>query len=270
MKLDIDHVTVCGSNLEQMRRGFAEVGLHTIYGGRHAHGITHMDLLAFPDGSYIELIAPIDSPAGASGMMSAWSKLMEGNSRPGAWAVRTDHIYAEVARLRAAGIEVREPEAGSRKRPDGIDLRWETAIVASGAAGSVLPFLIEDKTPRGLRVPAPAEVGPIEGVAAVVIAVRDLEESISLFRQAYAIKGPTVEDHAEFGAVLAHFSEIPVVLHDRIQHFGECPAAFLLRARDLARAISDFGLRNGASWFGRDIAWFDADLLSGARLGIIG
>jgi Glyoxalase-like domain len=279
MKLAIDHVTVCGSNLEQMRRDFADAGLPTSYGGRHTNLVTHMDLLTFPDGSYIELIAPIDLLSGATGMMSGWAGLMEGNAGSGAWAVRTDNIHAEVARLRAAGLEVRGPEAGSRKRPDGIDLCWETAIVGAGAAGCVLPFLIEDKTPRALRVPAPAKVGRVEGVAAVVIAVRDPEESISLFRQAYAIERPTVEDHPEFGAALAHFSEIPVMLaapptdktwlSDRIQHFGECPTAFLLKTKDLARAICDFGLRDRATWFGRTVVWFDSDRLGGTRLGMI-
>jgi hypothetical protein len=280
MNLLIDHVTVCGSNLEQMRRDFADVGLHTTYGGRHANGVTHMDLLTFADGSYIELIAPVSALGGATGMMSGWSRLMEGNAGAGAWAVRTADIYAEVARLRAAGIEVRGPERGSRKRPDGTKLEWETAIVGPGSAGCMLPFLIEDQTPRGLRVPAPAMAGGIEGVAAVVIAVRDLEESISLFRRAYAVERPTVEGRPEFGAILARFSEIPVVLaappaektwlRDRIQCFGECPAAFLLKAPDLPRSITNFWLHDRASWFGRELAWFDADQLGGAQLGMVG
>src|SRR5215471_18984349 len=164
MKLRIDHVTVCGSHLEQMRRGFAAAGLRTSYGGRHANGGTHMDLLAFPDGSYMELIAPIDSLASATGMTSGWSQLMEGDAGPGAWAVRTDDIHAEAARLRAAGIGVRGPEAGSRKRHEGIDVRWETALVGRGPAGSVLPFLIEDQTRRGLRGRPAAMAGAIEGV----------------------------------------------------------------------------------------------------------
>jgi len=280
MKLRIDHVTVCGSHLEQMRRGFAAAGLGTSYGGRHANGVTHMDLLAFPDGSYMELIAPIDSLASATGMTSGWSQLMEGDAGPGAWAVRTDDIHAEAARLRAAGIEVRGPEAGSRKRPDGIDLRWETAIVGRGPAGSVLPFLIEDQTPRGLRVPPSAMAGAIEGVAAVVIAVRDLEESISLFIRAYGVERPPVEDHPEFGAARAHFLEIPVVLaaptmeqtrlHDRIQRFGQCPAAFLLKAGNLSRAASTFALKDRATWFNREVAWFDPQQLGGTRIGLIG
>ena len=277
MNLLIDHVTVCGSNLEKMRQDFAGVGLHTTYGGRHANGVTHMDLLTFPDGSYIELIAPVSSIGGAPGMMSGWAKLMEGNAGAGAWAARTGDIDKEVDRLRTAGIEVRGPEPGSRQRPDGTKLEWKTAIVGSGPAGSVLPFLIEDKTPRSLRVPATAGASEIEGVAAVVIAVRDLQSSIGLFRRAYDLEEATVEDYP--GATLAHFPETPVMLANprgakawdafRIRHFGEGPTAFLLKPMDFSRAMNQFELKDRTSWFGRDIAWFDVQRLGGTRLGLI-
>lgn len=277
MTILIDHVTVGGSNLEKMRQDFAGVGLHTTYGGRHANGVTHMDLLTFPDGSYIELIAPVASIGGATGMMSGWAKLMEGNAGAGAWSARTGDIDKEVDRLRTAGIEVRGPEPGSRQRPDGTKLEWETAIVGSGPAGSVLPFLIEDKTPRSLRVPATAGASEIEGVAAVVIAVRDLQSSIGLFRRAYDLEEATVEDYP--GATLARFPEIPVMLANprgakawdafRIRHFGEGPTAFLLKPMDFSRAMNQFELKDRTSWFGRDIAWFDVQRLGGTRLGLI-
>ena len=279
MNLLIDHVTVCGSDLEKMRQDFAGVGLHTTYGGCHANGVTHMDLLTFPDGSYIELIAPVSSSSAATGMMSGWAKLMEGNAGAGAWAVRTGDIKTEVTHLRNAGIEVRGPEAGSRERPDGKKIEWETSIVGTGAAGSLLPFLIEDKTPRTLRVPATAGASVIEGVAAVVIAVRDLESSIELFRRAYELKKPIIKDHPEFGATIAHFAGTPVMLAvprneknwlgERIARFGESPAAFLLMTMDFSRGMSKFEVNDPTRWLGREVAWFDPQRLGGTRLGLI-
>lgn len=277
MNLAIDHVTVCGSSLERMRADFSAVGLRTIYGGHHANGATHMDLLTFPDGSYIELIAPFASLAGAGAMMSGWTKLMEGDAGCGAWAVRSTDIHAETSRLRSAGIEVRGPEAGGRRRTDGMQLEWETAIVGAGPAGSVLPFLIEDKTARALRVPAPSAASEIEGVAAVVIAVRDVNASIDLFRRAFGLEEAVIEDHS--GATLAHFPGSPVMFADprgdktwdalRVRRFGECPTAFLLRPVDFSRAVNRFELKDRASWFRRDIAWFDTHRLNGTRLGLI-
>lgn len=279
MKLKIDHVTVCGSNLERMRQCFADVGLRTTYGGRHANGITHMDLLTFPDGSYIELIAPFASLAGAGGMMSVWAKLMEADAGCGAWAVRSNDIHAETARLQREGIGVRGPEAGSRQRPDGTTLEWETALVGDGPAGSVLPFVIQDKTARDLRVPVSAEGRGLTGVAAVVIGARDLTSSISLFRRAFEFEEPIIEEHPDFGATLASFTNTPVILAaplspdswlaDRIEKFGECPAAFLLELSAESPAKNFSVATTSARWFGREVGWFDLERLHGTRLGLI-
>lgn len=281
MRLDLDHATVCGSDLEAMRRAFRDVGLRTTYGGPHANGVTHMDLVAFEDGSYLELIAPLAAVGGASGMMSGWDGLMKGDAGAGAWAVRSDDVHAEAARLRAAGIEVRGPEAGGRKRPDGAAVEWETAIVGPGAAGSVLPFVIEDKTPRRLRVPeASSLVGILlGGVAVVVLGVRDFDKSVALFRRAYELPKPRLEPREDLGMTIAFFRGTPVMLAsaskddgwlaDRIARFGECPTAFLLRTGGLEAATDGYRLGNPDVWFGRRLAWFDESRLRGTRLGVI-
>ena len=281
MRLRLDHVTVCGSDLEAMRRAFREVGLSTTYGGPHANGVTHMDLLAFEDGSYLELIAPMVELRGASGMMSGWARLMEADAGAGAWAVGSNDIHGEARRLGESGIEVRGPEAGGRKRPDGFALKWETAVVGPGAGGSVLPFVIEDKTPRGLRVPeASSSVSDlIGGIAAVVLGVRDLEASVALFRTAYGLEDPRIERREDLGMTIAFFPGTPVILAgafkndgwlmERIGRFGECPAAFLLGTRDRDAATDRYGLGNPDVWFGLKLAWFDESRLRGAKLGVI-
>jgi hypothetical protein len=279
MNLAIDHVTICGSNLERMRADFAAIGLRTTYGGRHANGVTQMDLLTFPDGSYIELIAPYTSLAAAGEMMSGWAKLMEGDAGCGAWAARSIDIHAETSRLRRAGIEVRGPEAGGRQRTDGTQLEWETAIVGPGPAGSVLPFLIEDKTLRDLRVPAPVAAFEIEGVAAVVIGVRDLKASIAQFQSAYELKETITEEHPEFGATLAHLGNSQVILAsptnasswlaDRLHIFGECPAAFLLKTSVEIYTKDLQTIPKSTRWFGAEVSFFDPQRLHGIRLGLI-
>ncbi len=278
MELKIDHITVCGSNLEAMRAAFASVGLKTTYGGLHDNGVTHMDLLAFEDGSYLELIAPVRSLAGAGGMMSGWAKLMEGAAGAGAWAVRCSNVHAEAERLRGLGIDVRGPEVGSRKRPDRVSLQWETALLGPGPAGGVLPFVIQDKTARSLRVPNADSESRLLGVATVVIGVRDLKSSTEIFQRAFGWDEPKTEVHPDFGAQLSHFSATPVMLAiplhadswlgRRIERFGECPAAFLLEASDRSN-VEGGVLVEDTTWFGRKITWFDARRLHHTRLGII-
>src|SRR5437868_5408984 len=165
--LNIDHASVCGSNLDNLRQAFASVGLGTDYGGPHSTGGTHMALLGFDDGSYIELIAP---QSGVPGDGNGWGKLMADNAGPCAWAVEPKDITEEVARLKAAGMTVNGPKQGSRKKPDGMAIEWDTADVGTGAPGSTLPFLIQDRTPREWRVSASKSVQG-SGIGGVEVAV---------------------------------------------------------------------------------------------------
>jgi hypothetical protein len=56
--LPLDHVTVAGDDLRRMQAALAAIGIATVYGGAHRDGATEMALVSFPDGSYLELIAP--------------------------------------------------------------------------------------------------------------------------------------------------------------------------------------------------------------------
>ena len=122
--LELDHVSVCGSNLDTLRQDFTAVGLTPDEGGPHGNGITQMALVGFDDGTYIELIAPI-KPGVTTG--SDWSKFMSDAAVTCAWAVETNVLLQEVDRLKKAGITVTAAEPGSRKRPDGMSLEWMTA-----------------------------------------------------------------------------------------------------------------------------------------------
>jgi hypothetical protein len=147
--LELDHVSVCGSNLDVLRQAFTDVGLTPDFGGPHGNGITQMAFIGFDDESYLELIAPVKAGVTEG---SEWGKYIAGDAGPCAWAVGTNVLLQESERLKKAGIAVRTPEPGSRKRPDGMSVSWITADVGSGTQGSVLPFIIEDQTPRSWRV----------------------------------------------------------------------------------------------------------------------
>ncbi len=189
--LELDHVSVCGSNLDTLRQMFTDVELTPDLGGPHGNGITQMAYVGFDDGTYIELIAPI-KPGVTAG--SEWAKYMSEDAITCAWAVGTNALAQEVDRLKKAGIPVTAPEPGSRKRPDGMSIEWTTAGVGSGTRGSVLPFVIEDQTPRAWRVHISDSVHgmPVTGVENVVVAVNNLEASVSLFRKAYGWADPLI------------------------------------------------------------------------------
>jgi len=275
--VDLDHVSICGSNLDTLRQAFTDVGLTPDLGGPHGNGITQMAIIGFDDSSYIELIAPI-KPGTTAG--SNWAKFMGEEAVTCAWAVGTNVLLQEVERLKKVGIAVTTPERGSRKRPDGMSIEWMTADVGSGTPGSVLPFIIEDQTPRAWRVQPSASVqgAPVGGVESVVVGVNNLDTSIALFRKAYGWAEPITENQKDFGK-MAYFPGEPVILvspsgggwlSERIAKFGESPVAILLATPDFPGAVKKYKLGGTKTWFGQKVAWFDAGKLKGVRLGVIG
>jgi glyoxalase-like protein len=275
--LDLDHVSICGSNLDALRQAFTDVGLTPDFGGPHGNGITQMALVGFDDESYIELIAPV-KPGVTEG--SDWGKFMAGDAGTCAWAVGTNVLLQQVDHLKKAGIAVTAPERGSRKRPDGMSVEWMTAKAGLGTPGSTLPFMIEDQTPRAWRVQTSASVqgAPVSGVESVVLGVNNLDASIALFRKAYGWAEPLTETQKDFGK-LAYFPGEPVILaaplnggwlSERLGKFGETPVAILLGTRDSAAAAKKYKLSGTKTWFGQKVAWFDPGKLKSVRLGVIG
>src|SRR3984957_13431249 len=275
--VELDHVSVCGSKLDALRQDFTDVGLTSDMGGPHGNGITQMAIIGFDDASYIELIAPI-KPGVTAG--SEWAKFMSEDAVTCAWAAGTNVLLQEVDRLKKAGIPVKNPEAGSRKRPDGMSVEWKTADVGTGTPGSMLPFMIEDETPRAWRVQTSASVqgAPVSGVENVVLGVSNLDAAIALFRKAYGWAEPLTETQKDFGK-LAYFPGEPVILaapsgggwlSERLGKYGESPVAYLLGTRDFAAATKKYKLSAGKPWFGQKVGWFDPAKSRGVRIGVIG
>jgi hypothetical protein len=278
--LRIDHTSICGSALAPLESAFAEAGLPTEYGGPHATGGTHMAIVGFEDGSYLELIAPQEPRA--SIRQSPWGKAMAGDAGPCAWAVATPDIAREVGRIAALRIATTAPEPGSRTKPDGTVIRWKTAGIGKGPRGAKMPFLIEDVTPRRLRAD-PSLGAPntgLTGVRIVVVGVKRLESSAAQFRKAWRWGKPESVRDPDFGARLAYFPGEPVILAEplqkkgsnvafRLQRFGEGPVAVLLGTSDLDAAKKRFGLVDESAWFGRKVAWFPPTSLRGMRIGVI-
>jgi hypothetical protein len=257
----VDHATIARRDLDQARAAYDAIGLTTCYGGAHTNGATHMAVVAFPDGSYLELIAPVNPD---ERNFTFWATHLLRGAGPCGWAARSNDVAADATRL---------------LRADGTELRWKIAIAGGGQPGSVLPFMIEDLTERTLRVePSPAG-GSLQGVAWVVIGVDDLEDAVGDFQQAYGWPDPDVQDDAAIGARLVHFADTPVVLASplrednwldaRLDELGDAPVAYLIGTADLDAAAAGYALQIVEAWFGRRIAWFNPARVDGTRLGVL-
>jgi hypothetical protein len=269
-QLKIDHVTVAGRDLRAMMGHLADVGLHCEYGGPHKDQITEMALISFPDGSYLELIAPQRSADTKALAAHVWAKPMMENAGPCAWAVRSSDLPSEIKRLQAAGVTVKPQVRSGRERPDGKRLEWEMLQIGEEPRGTFFPFAIQDLTPRQDRafLSGKPTTKDFSGVARVVIAVRDLRASVKRYRDAYALPLPIEQVDADFSAHLALFTDTPVVLAaplhagswlaNRLDQFGEGPCAFILRARKKGR----YQLAGKTRWAMADISWFDTAKLN--------
>jgi Glyoxalase-like domain len=241
--LRVDHVTVAGKDLHKMQIALEAAGFKSEYGGQHANHATEMALVSFTDGSYLELIAIQPKADPAAVRQHTWSRQLESNAGPCAWAIRSADVDAEVRRLRAAGVEVQTPVRNGRARPDGFRLDWQTAQVGQDGNGTFFPFLIQDFTPRDKRAfPSGKPTnGEYTGISRVVIAVRDLGSAIGRYRKAFDLPEPQRSDDTDLGAHLASFRGTPVILattagsgswlNHRLQAFGDGPCAFILGSK---------------------------------------
>lgn len=264
MDLRIDHVTVAGRDLDRLVDAFSEAGLPVEYGGRHSNGVTHMAIVGFRDGSYIELISTVEPGAESPW----WDGPIRENGGPCAWAVRVDDIEAASADLRDRGVRVDGPSGYERTREDGTLVEWDLTYLGEGDPGSTLPFLISDRTPRERRVQPTGDLAssPITGVDTVVLGVADLDAAIGRFETAFDAADPTIGESDDLDAETASFPDLPVVLAeprgdglltDRLAAFGPRPVAYLLgdEGRDNNDRILDVDDRTPGSIGDREVEW---------------
>ncbi|RKS75172.1 glyoxalase-like protein [Haloarcula quadrata] len=258
MDLEIDHVTIAATDLEQLQTAAAEAGLPTEYGGEHSNGVTHMAVTGFQDGSYIEYISAFDKTA----ISPWWHVPIQKGGGSCAWAIRVDDIEAVSLRLRERDVTVDGPDSYQRVREDGTRVEWQLASLGGGDPGKTLPFLIEDETPRSERITPTADLTdhPLTGIERVVLAVSNLEHATARFETAFGLNSPQYVDDS-LPAEVADFPGTPVILaepdnsgwlRERLDRFGPLPVAYLLGTTD---RVSPFPIETQASIATHSVDW---------------
>lgn len=134
--IDIDHVILAINDLDAGIEAFARVtGVKAVRGGEHPGRGTQNALVSLGAGRYVEIMAPM--PSAPKPAAIPFTRLT-----PAGWALHARDLPAIVSRLKDAGFETVGPTPGSRRRPDGSLLEWQTAG-ARGAGLDLAPFLIE-------------------------------------------------------------------------------------------------------------------------------
>jgi catechol 2,3-dioxygenase-like lactoylglutathione lyase family enzyme len=192
MPIGIDHIVIAVDDLATTTRDYTKAGFTVVEGGQHHSGASANVLVAFQDGTYLELIAfsgPSDNPWAA--------KLAESGEGLVDVALRTDDLDAEVAALTGRGLHVIGPTAGGRVRPDGQRVDWRTIRFEEPG----LPFYCHDDTDRNLRVPhgdQAIHANGIAGVASIALPAADLDAAATRWQHLTGLDGNDIPGGKRF------------------------------------------------------------------------
>ncbi len=189
MILGIDHIVIAVHNLDAAIETYRGLGFTVVAGGAHPYG-SHNALIGFADGSYIELLAFYeDSPA------HPWWDLL--HQRGGGlidFCMATDDIRADLAAFRAKGVDAGDLTEGGRRRPDGYQVQWINNKVGGDFQG-VLPFIIEDVTPREERLPKEtAHANGVTGIHCLSLATASIERDAGIMSAVLKREGQSFDD----------------------------------------------------------------------------
>jgi len=141
MPFRLDHISYATSHdqlVDVVQRLGSRIGSAFIDGGIHPRFGTRNFTLPLKNGHYLEVVCPLDHPAAEE---SAFGKAVTTRASEGggwmSWVVATNDISPVEERLGRSSVE------GSRKRPDGTELRWKQLGVLGTIKDSQLPFFIE-------------------------------------------------------------------------------------------------------------------------------
>ncbi|MBX5493280.1 MAG: VOC family protein [Chloroflexi bacterium] len=257
MLTGIDHLVIAVPDLDAAVASYRALGFTVIPGGRHTVG-THNALVPFADGAYLELIAFYEpNPA-----HRWWWPLQRGGGLVD-FCAATDGLASDVAAWRAAGVALADPAPMTRRRPDGYEVQWVLAIPAEEQRG-VVPFLIEDRTPRAERVPTGVtHPNGVQGVDTLAVAVAALDRARGWYAAALHQPGEPME-RPELGARGHRFALGPHYVELLAPTSETGPVADWLRRRGPSPYAAS--LRTGGATRGP----LDPSQTAGARLTLVG
>ena len=191
MIVGIDHLVIAGPDLDALTAAFRALGFAVAGGGRHPIG-SYNTLIGLQDGAYIELLSFYeDSP------QHYWWEAVHG--RGGGlidFCMQTDDIEADYAAFAAQGVEMSPLVGLSRERFDGYQLAWRNNEIYGRCQG-LIPFIIEDKTPRAERVPKENQhPNQVIGIDSITLAAGELALAQGVMEAALGQSGQPVRDEA--------------------------------------------------------------------------
>ena len=232
----LDHVTIAVPDLQQGIAQYTPLGFNVHAAGSHPGRGTH-NAIAFNGADYLELLAIRDlaeytasRAPGATGVSLDRFIAAGGGIRQ--IAVQSDDLAADVAAMRGRGVDVGDAVEGSRRTPDGRELRWKTAVL--GAKNPLPVFFIQHLTPleeRRSQVPgAGAHPNGVSGLERSYIVSHDAEGEAALYARVLGLAKPALQKGTVVMSHMAIFDIGPTGL-GVVQPYAPGPAADALARR---------------------------------------
>lgn len=197
MLLGIDHLVIACADPDAAAADLeSALGLRPGGGGRH-DALGTFNRLVWLGDTYLELIGVFDRAlAEAAWVGGPAVRALDAGGGLATWAVATDDLDGDVARLNAGGAGLSEVIPGERRRPDGAVVRWRLSEPRE-LGPERPPFLIEhdphsaewSPADRGARA---EEIHPIGGpvrLTTLEIPVTDVPGTIATLMRTVRI-GP--------------------------------------------------------------------------------
>lgn len=203
----IDHVMICVNDLAAAQQSYSEqLGFHVYPGGDHPGRGTH-NAIGFFGLDYLELMGVRDRTELERDPNSGLLAFLAKGDGLRFFILASDNIDADVAAMRGRGVDIRDVREGSRRTPQGIELKWRFANM--GPESPFPFFLIQHMTPdaqRQSQVPkaAPHPNGAL-GIDRVAVAVADLEAAKGDYEQALGVAASPVRTEPLLNATVVSF-----------------------------------------------------------------
>jgi Glyoxalase-like domain len=139
----VDHLVYATADLESTVADLERrLGVRASPGGRHPGRGTRNALLAIGARSYLEIVGP--DPEQDRPSTPRWFGIDSlGHPRLVTWAARSTDLRQVVRNAARGGLKLGPITAGSRQRPDGIQLHWQFTEPGSLQEDGILPFFID-------------------------------------------------------------------------------------------------------------------------------
>lgn len=200
--MGLDHVIVAVSDLDAATKRYeAILGRPPALHSEHPRG-TRNALFLFDRGPYLELLALWDAPEQGSSATALQRRLAERGEGLHGFALATDNLDAEVARLRRLGLEVEEPAANSGRNADGRLREWRATRLPppDGEHAFLIQHLGWDWRSELLTRSDPERAASaVIGIHHVALDVADAEATSASWQERLSLKRTGVIDSERMG-----------------------------------------------------------------------